>query len=75
MGRIVIDVLQLLYLVGDYFGYRHCYNLTYKCRNENRKNSFYYLFNIFDRGDKIDKLKATLKRRYYRGKPTKKNQI
>lgn len=61
-----------LYFVGDYFGCRHCYNLTYKSRNENRKNALYYLFNIFDRGEKIDNLKASLKRRYYRGSPTRK---
>lgn len=53
--------VRILYMVGDYFGCRHCANLTYQsCRD----NGF---ISIPD----VDAVEAKVKRMYYAGKPTK----
>lgn len=62
----------VLYKNGDYFGCRHCYELTYKSKNENRKSKYYHLFKILDSGEKMEKLEEDMKREYYAGKPTRK---
>lgn len=61
-----------LYKDGDYFACRHCYNLTYEARNKNRKWAYAPLFGIFDIEDQIQELLPKIKKKYYKGKPTKK---
>lgn len=59
----------VLYLGGDYFGCRHCYDLTYNSRN---------LSGIFKAAGQtisapeLDKLREEVKTEYYRGKMTRK---
>lgn len=62
----------VLYKDGDYFGCRHCYDLTYSSKKENRGYKMYYLFRIMDVETKIEKLREKMKRSFYAGKPTKK---
>lgn len=64
----------ILYLGGTYFGCRHCYNLTYRSRNENRHFRFHTIGKIWDNDEKIVKLEDEIKRPYYRGKPTRKQR-
>lgn len=64
----------VLYKAGDYFGCRHCYNLTYHSNNENRRSKLYGLFAVLDAESKLDKIEQTIKRRYYDGKPTRKQR-
>ncbi len=53
-------------MVGDYFGCRHCADLTYQsCNYGGRYKGF---LSIPD----IDRLEEKVKRKYYGGKPTKK---
>jgi hypothetical protein len=61
-----------LYKDGDWFGCRHCWNLTYEARNKNRRNKYYALFWVLDIEDKVHKMRAMIKRKTYKGKPTKK---
>lgn len=63
-----------LYKDGDYFACRHCYNLTYSSRKENRRYKLFPLFNTLTIRDKIDKLYEQIKRPYYAGKPTRKQR-
>jgi hypothetical protein len=60
-----------LYKDGDNFACRHCYNLTYKSKKENRKNKYFPLFSIFDIDKKIQDLETKIKKRTYKGKPTR----
>lgn len=59
----------VLYLGGDYFACRHCYDLTYETRN---------LSGIYKRAGKVisipelEEMEAGIKRKYYAGKMTKK---
>lgn len=62
----------VLYKNGDYFGCRHCYNLTYASKNENRRYKNYYLFRILDTQTKVEKIRSTMKKSFYAGKPTRK---
>lgn len=64
----------VLYKDGDYFACRHCYNLTYNSRNENRNFSYAPLFDAIRIEDKIEKLSQQIKRPYYAGRPTKKQR-
>ncbi|MCB9809286.1 hypothetical protein H6776_02720 [Candidatus Nomurabacteria bacterium] len=61
-----------LYKGGDYFACRHCYELTYKSRNQNRRNSYFPVFNVLDLSERIEELENEITVRYYNGKPTKK---
>jgi len=63
-----------LYKNGDYFACRHCHNLTYDSRKINRKCKSFPLFNVLDIEQKIEELYETIKRPYWRGKPTKKQR-
>lgn len=63
-----------LYKAGDYFGCRHCYYLSYESRNENRRFRDYPLFFLLTAHQKIDELEAKIKRKFYNGKPTKKQR-
>jgi hypothetical protein len=64
----------VLYKAGDYFGCRHCYNLTYNSRNENRRFKDYPLFNVLGSYAKIDKMEERIKRKIYAGKTTRKQR-
>lgn len=63
-----------LYLGGDYFGCRHCYELTYSSRNKNRNWKYSYLTKILDATMKVDSIRDKMKRITYAGKPTKNCQ-
>lgn len=57
---------------ADYFGCRHCYDLSYESRNEPRfarPGGLYYPL-LLDR--RYEELRQKVKRWTYRGKPTKK---
>lgn len=62
----------VLYKAGDYFGCRHCYDLTYSSKNENRRYKNYPLFYMLFGYKKADELRQQIKRPYYAGKPTRK---
>lgn len=64
----------VLYKSGDYFACRHCYDLTYESRNEYKKYKHYPLFASLDGYTKAEKLDEQIKRRYYAGKPTRKQR-
>jgi hypothetical protein len=65
----------VLYLGGKYFACRHCYDLSYESRNENRRFRDYPLFFVLTGMKKIEGLEQNIKRRYYRGRPTRKQRI
>jgi hypothetical protein len=64
----------VLYKAGDYFGCRHCYELTYSSKNENRRYKSYPLLFWLKSWKKIEELEEKIKRPYYRGKPTRKQR-
>jgi hypothetical protein len=64
----------VLYKAGDYFGCRHCYELTYSSKNENRRYKNYPLFFWLRSWKKIEELEEKIKRPYYKGKPTRKQR-
>jgi hypothetical protein len=64
----------VLYMDGDYFGCRDCYELTYASRNKKRGGMFGYLTDTFDAEDKLKKIYEKKFNRFYRGKPTKTQQ-
>jgi hypothetical protein len=59
---------------GDYFGCRHCYNLSYESRNESRLGRFGGLGFPLKVESQIERLYGEIKRWTYRGRPTKKAQ-
>lgn len=61
-----------LYKDGDYFACRHCYALTYRSRNQNRRNGLFHLFSIITLEDELEEILGKVKRTFYRGKLTKK---
>jgi hypothetical protein len=63
-----------LYLAsgGNYFGCRHCYNLSYESRNESRLGRFGNIGYTIVADRKIEELYSQIKRWTYKGKPTKK---
>lgn len=61
-----------LYKAGDYFGCRHCYELSYASRNEAYSGWLGDAKKVLDTHKKIDELRQTIKRTSYAGKPTKK---
>jgi hypothetical protein len=64
----------VLYKDGDWFGCRHCYELTYSSRNVNKGYKHYSTFRILELTTEIEKLEEKAKRYTYRGKPTKKRE-
>lgn len=64
----------VLYKDGDWFGCRHCYELTYSSRNTNRNYKHYPMFRVLELHQEIEKLEQSAKRYTYKGKPTKKRQ-
>jgi hypothetical protein len=64
--------VRILYQVGDYFGCRHCADLTYDICNESKRFR-HGVWKVFTNESKAeDYYKKYVKREYYRGKPTKK---
>ncbi len=64
----------VLYKDGDWFGCRHCYDLTYSSRKANKKYRYYPMFRVIELDAKIEKAYEKAKRYTYRGKLTKKRQ-
>ncbi|MCE9585088.1 hypothetical protein K8Q94_00505 [Candidatus Nomurabacteria bacterium] len=64
----------VLYKDGDWFGCRHCYELTYSSRKVNKKYHLYPLLHTIELYDEIEKLSQKAKRQTYRGEPTKKQK-
>lgn len=64
----------VLYKDGDWFGCRHCYDLTYSSRKVNKKYRYFPMFRVIELDAKIEKAYEKAKRYTYRGKPTKKRQ-
>ena len=62
----------VLYKAGNYFGCRHCYHLTYSSRKANRHYKLYHLFRILDIDMRVEKIRETMKKFFYAGKPTRK---
>lgn len=62
----------VLYKNGDYFGCRHCYNLTYSSKKECSRGKYSHIFNILKTECKIDERMENIKRLSYAGKPTRK---
>jgi hypothetical protein len=60
----------VLYKGGDYFGCRHCYNLSYRSCNENPRFRG-YPWRDYSKEDKVEQLYKRMKTKYYAGKPTK----
>lgn len=71
-GKFCGRRVGVLYKGGDWFGCRHCYELTYASRNANRQYELYPLFQTLELSEKADKLREKTKRFTYAGKPTKK---
>jgi hypothetical protein len=57
---------------GNYFGCRHCYDLSYESRNESRLGRFGNIGYTIVAERKIEELYSQIKRWTYKGKPTKK---
>lgn len=63
--------VAFLYEVGDYFGCRHCADLTYESCNESKRMRG-WPWKILTDAWKADELMAEVKVKYYNGKPTRK---
>ena len=57
---------------GDYFGCRHCYDLSYESRNESRLGRFGQMGHFLVLERQMRELNSKVKRRFYAGKPTRK---
>jgi hypothetical protein len=57
---------------ADYFGCRHCYNLSYESRNETRRGRIGVFRNVMKVERQIQELHSQIKRWTYKGRPTKK---
>ena len=57
---------------ANYFGCRHCYNLSYETRNESRLGRFGSIGYSIVAERKMEELYSQIKRWTYKGKPTKK---
>ena len=64
----------VLYKNGDYFGCRHCYELTYSSRKVNRRYKMYAMFRTIELETKIEKLQQKTKKYTYKGKLTRKGK-
>lgn len=65
--------IRVLYQGQDYFGCRHCYDLTYKSRNQT-KTYREYPYSTMDAYFKIEDIEKDMKIRFYNGKPTRKQK-
>ena len=59
----------ILYLSGNWFGCRHCYDLTYKSRNLSGKDKRFGNTLSFP---ELTEMRLKVKSPFYRGRPTKK---
>ena len=66
--------VNVLYKSGDYFACRHCNELTYHSRNENRRGKWYYFGRLLDAENRFEVLQSQIKRSTYAGKPTRKQK-
>lgn len=66
--------IGVLYKNGGYFGCRHCYDLSYKSQNENRRSRLYLLYRSLTLYEKIENLEQRIKRPFYANKATKKQK-
>jgi len=57
---------------ADYYGCRHCYNLSYESRNEPRHGRFAYMGHYMALDRQMEKLREQTNRWTYRGRPTRK---
>jgi len=57
---------------ANYFGCRHCYDLSYESRNESRLGRFGQLGYILKAERQYEELYKSIKRWTYRGRPTRK---
>lgn len=64
----------VLYKGGNYFACRHCYDLAYRSQRRSRSSKLYALGRILDLETRIEWLEERRKRRYYRGRPTRKQR-
>ena len=64
--------VAILYKDGDFFGCRHCHDLSYSSRNESHHGIFSLLGRLYSVEEKISQLRSEIKRYHYAGKPTKK---
>ncbi|MEK7071990.1 MAG: hypothetical protein AAB969_00295 [Patescibacteria group bacterium] len=73
-GRYCGRRVEKLYLGAgsSYFACRHCYDLSYKSRNQNRRGPFGFLGRSFGILEEIEELEKKVKMRYRGGRPTKK---
>ena len=64
----------ILYLPsgGRLFRCRHCYDLTYQSRNDNRRGTWGQIGYFLNRAEQLEEQRLNLKRRFYRGRPTKR---
>lgn len=63
-----------LYLAsgGNYFGCRHCYNLSYESRNECRLGRYGQIGHFLGIERRIEELQGQIKRWTWQGRPTRK---
>jgi hypothetical protein len=61
-----------LYIDGEYFACRHCYNLTYSSKKENYRGYFGTLVKLINEEKRMYSIKDSIKRHSYAGRPTKK---
>jgi hypothetical protein len=66
--------IAVLYKDGDYFGCRHCHELTYRSRNVNKRARHYPMLRVIELNEKIKKYEENIKRETYNGRLTKKQQ-
>ncbi len=60
-----------LYFLDGKFGCHECHRLTYETRTCNSKSLTYLIQKMFWKKQKLDTLNKQMKKRYYRGRPTK----
>jgi hypothetical protein len=63
--------VAVLYQIGDYFGCRHCADLTYESCNESKRYKS-WPWKTVAKSWKADQLYDQLRQTHYRGKPTRK---
>ncbi len=59
---------------ADYYGCRHCYNLSYESRNESRHGRLAFIGHVLTLARRVKKLREQRRRWTYRGMPTRKAQ-
>lgn len=63
--------IAVLYQIGDYFGCRHCANLTYESCNEGKRFRG-FPWNMLLNDDKLQEAWEKIGYTHYRGRPTRK---